>query len=124
MMAAMRAEIRRIDLTTEPATVEAWPSLDWLESPSPSTFNVETPENVAPRGRGGLWDAMAQAVQRARQAPLTDGADIDADMVTLAVDAPHLAYLARVAAGAAHADDDASSADVIALDDARSRDLR
>ena len=117
----MRAEIRRIDLTTDPATVEAWPSLDWLAAPA--TFDVSVPENIAPRGRSGLWDAMAQAVQRAREASLTDGGGLDADVVTLAVDAPHLAYLARVAAGAADVDDDAPGAEVIALDDARPRDL-
>jgi hypothetical protein len=118
----MRAEIRRIDLTTDPATVEAWPSLDWLASPS--SFHLETPQPVAPRGRSGLWDAMAHAVQRAREASVTDGTDLDADVVSLAVDAPHLAYLARVAAGAALTDDDAPNAEVIALDDARSRDAR
>ena len=113
----MRAEIRRIDLTTDPATVEAWPSIDWLASPS--RFDVSAPQNPAPRGRSGLWDAMAHAVQRAREASRTAGGDLDADRVTLAVDAPHLAYLARVAAGAADAADEAPSAAVIPVDDAR-----
>jgi hypothetical protein len=117
----MQAEIRRIDLTTDPATVVAWPSIDWLAR---STFDVSVPDHVAPRGRGGLWDAMAQAVQRAREASLTDGGGLEADGFALAADAPHLAYLARVAAGAAETDDDAPGADVIALDDTRPRDPR
>ncbi len=120
----MRAEIRRIDLTTEPATVEAWPSVDWLATPSPLESDAEAASApyVGPHGRSGLWDAMAQAVQRAREASLGEGDDLDADVVTLAVDAPHLAYLARVAAGAAQADDDAPSAEVIPFGEARPRD--
>jgi len=120
---AMQAEIRRIDLTTEPATVDAWPSIDWLASTAGS-FGATASEHVAPRGRGGLWDAMAKAVQRAREASVSDEVGMDAEVVTLTVDAPHLAYLARVAAGAAHADVDGPGAEVIALDDARFRDVR
>jgi len=119
----MQAEIRRIDLTTEPATVDAWPVNDWLASATGS-FGAIAADHVAPRGRGGLWDAMAKAVQRAREASVSEEADMDADVVTLALDAPHLAYLARVAAGAAHADVDGPGAEVIALDDARFRDPR
>jgi hypothetical protein len=119
----MRAEIRRIDLTTEPVSFEAWPSLDWLASPSPIADEVKAPY-VGPRGRGGLWEAMANAVQRAREASVSDDGEADAEVVTLSVDAPHLAYLARVASGGARGHDDARGADVIALDDVRSRDQR
>lgn len=90
----MRAEIRRIDLTTQPVTVEAWPSLDWLSAPP-----VDAAATSGPKGRGGLWDAMAHAVQRAREASTAP------DNASPAADAPHLAYLARVAAGARAASD-------------------
>jgi hypothetical protein len=111
----MHAEIRRIDLTTDPATFEMWPSLDWL------SHEPEVP--TGPRGRGGLWDAMAQAVQRAREASVDveTGAG-DADVIPLATDTPHLAYLARVAGGSRSGCDDGRPAEVISLDDLRPRD--
>lgn len=93
----MRASIRRIDLTQEPARVEAWPSLDWL-----SGEVIAAPRT--PRGRGGLWTAMASAVARAREASCpTPVAELrveeHAQVIDLAREAPHLAYLERVAAG-------------------------
>jgi hypothetical protein len=81
----MRAEIRRIDLTTEPVTFEAGRLLDLVAAPA------------APRGRSGLWDAMAHAVQRAREASFEQAGE-DAEVLAPPLDSPHLAYLARVAA--------------------------
>ena len=125
----MRASIRRIDLTQQPAKVDVWPSMDWLsgdvEEPTPA---------VGPRGRGGLWTAMANAVARARQAAPAEsandlfavGADLrsePAEVIDLAVQAPHLAYLARVAAGVEGTlgDDGSYEADVIVFDGPRPR---
>ena len=120
----MRASIRRIDLTQTPATVEAWPSIDWLSQEPDST--TDTPP-AGPRGRGGLWAAMASAVARAREASAS-GTDADApdaaaepaEVIDLVAEAPHLAYLARVACTSEREDDDV--ADVIDFDAAR--DLR
>jgi len=115
----MRASVRRIDLTTDPAGVEFWPSLDWLAG------DVEP--TTGPQGRGGLWEAMAQAVQRVREVSLATTDDrTDAQVIEFAPDAPHLAYLARVA-GSADGDDDRNhlpGADVIAMVDLRSRESR
>jgi len=123
----MRASIRRIDLTQQPAGVDVWPSVDWLAG------DVEADDNQArrvagPRGRGGLWAAMASAVARAREASTadTDPEELEdlgtmdepyptAEVIDLAVEAPHLAYLARVAAGT----DDGFEADVIVFDPPR-----
>jgi len=122
----MRASIRRIDLTQDPAKVDVWPSMDWLsgdEQPTPL---------VGPRGRGGLWTAMANAVARARQASPAEsandlfavGADLRAEsgqVIDLAVQAPHLAYLARVAAGAERSSEGDGDAEVIVFDGPRPR---
>ncbi|HVN52591.1 MAG TPA: hypothetical protein VMT43_14240 [Acidimicrobiales bacterium] len=123
----MRASIRRIDLTQSPATVEAWPSIDWLSQEPDSATG--SPAN-GPRGRGGLWAAMASAVARAREAstsgtPQGDPATVEvapepAEVIDLVAEAPHLAYLARVACSSEREDDDV--ADVIDFDTAR--DLR
>ena len=129
----MRASVRRIDLTTDPAGVEFWPSLDWLAddgSLNPSTA-VSTPRpGHAPQGRSGLWDAMAQAVQRVREVSLANAGDrdhgSDAQVIEFAPDAPHLAYLARVACSI-DGDDDRNhlpGADVIAMVDLRAREDR
>ena len=132
----MRASIRRIDLTQSPAVVDAWPSVDWL-SPEPDSDGVAP--LTRPRGRGGLWAAMASAVARAREASTSgDGgvgaahADQSADpagqtagpaeVIDLVAEAPHLAYLARVACGSDRDDDEV--ADVIDFDANRARDLR
>jgi hypothetical protein len=125
----MRASIRRIDLTQQPARVDAWPSMDWL-----SGDVAEPVPAVGPRGRGGLWTAMANAVARARQASPADSANdlfaVGADLrpeptqvIDLAVQAPHLAYLARVAAGieGTLGDDGTYEADVIVFDGPRPR---
>ncbi len=128
----MRASIRRIDLTQQPAEVDVWPSMDWLSAdvsePSPA---------VGPRGRGGLWTAMANAVARARQAapadsatdlfaedrsqPVADLRSEPAEVIDLARQAPHLAYLARVAAGVEGTlgEDGTYEADVIVFDGPR-----
>ena len=123
----MRASIRRIDLTQSPAAVEAWPSIDWLTQEPDSTTDVPL---TGPRGRGGLWAAMASAVARAREASTsgTEAGDLTetpataepAEVIDLVAEAPHLAYLARVACNAEREDDDV--ADVIDFDTAR--DLR
>ncbi len=116
----MRASIRRIDLTEHPAKVEAWPSMDWLSG------EIADPGPRTPRGRGGLWTAMASAVARAREAsgptPVTDLREpAGAQVIDLAVEAPHLAYLARVAAGTPGqvGDDGSYEADVIVFDSPR-----
>ena len=88
---------------------------------------------AGPHGRSGLWDAMASAVQRARESSLgnamdddhqteVDAADFDAEIIEMTVDTPHLAYLARVACSNGTGRDDLPGADVIALVDARTRD--
>jgi hypothetical protein len=134
----MRPTVRRIDLTQTPTTFEVWPSLDWLE---PTTVEATASETVpfetarprstqvgGPHGRSGLWDAMASAVQRARESSLGEVAtddqhDLgDAEVIEMAVATPHLAYLARVACGDPGGRDDLPGADVIALVDARARD--
>jgi hypothetical protein len=119
----MRASIRRIDLTQAPAAVDAWPAVDWL---NPESTSETTPS--APRGRGGLWAAMANAVARAREAssstdePFAADADVEsAEVIDLVAEAPHLAYLARVACSS---DLDDEVADVIDFDASRARDLR
>jgi hypothetical protein len=119
----MRARIRRIDLTRSPVTYELWPSVDWLAPPAPP---------VAPRGRGGLWDAMANAVAIAVEqstGAAHDNEDAeDAEVIELARQAPHLAYLARVAASQSPADEfddtfnDAFEAEIIALRTVDARD--
>jgi len=124
----MRASVRRIDLTTEPAGVEFWPSLDWLAGDPTSPDLIGDPGRpTGPQGRSGLWDAMAQAVQRVREVSLaTAGEGADAQVIEFAPDAPHLAYLARVACSADGGDDrpELPGADVIALVDLRARDAR
>jgi len=124
----MRASVRRIDLTTEPAGVEFWPSLDWLAGDPTSPDLIGDPAHPAgPQGRGGLWDAMAQAVQRVREVSLaTAGEGPDAQVIEFAPDAPHLAYLARVAGSVEGGDEnlDLPGADVIAMVDLRARDPR
>jgi hypothetical protein len=93
----MRASIRRIDLTQQPARVDLWPSTEWLSA----DIGLTKPAPVGPQGRGGLWVAMARAVARAREASMTtswpDGSTAEA--LALADPAPHLVYLARVAGG-------------------------
>ena len=135
MMWLMRASIRRIDLTKSPAEVDVWPSIDWLSTDSEADAGEVSPL-TGPRGRGGLWEAMASAVARAREASTvaeqTDGGvsasrgsaargggDGQAEVIDLVVEAPHLAYLARVAC-----DVDRDDADVIVFGEPRSRDLR
>jgi hypothetical protein len=87
---------------------------------------------AGPHGRSGLWDAMANAVQRARESSLGSAMDddldtalehagIDAEIIEMTVDTPHLAYLARVACSNGTGRDDLPGADVIALVDARTR---
>ncbi len=84
---------------------------------------------TGPHGRGGLWAAMASAVARAReastgtanQADRGDGSD-QAEVIDLVAEAPHLAYLARVACNADRSEDEL--ADVIDFDELRARDLR
>ncbi len=132
----MRPTVRRIDLTQTPTAVEVWPSLDWLEPTDEAPARRSSlPFDEAPRaaspfggphGRSGLWDAMASAVQRARQSSLgdtltdDDQADLeDAAIIEMTVDTPHLAYLARVACSNGTGRDDLPGADVIALVDAR-----
>lgn len=140
----MRPTVRRIDLTQTPTAVEVWPTLDWLE-PVPGAdrsdaadravaFDAEHRSSMVrgPRGRSGLWDAMASAVQRARECS-SSGAFADdeqaegqreqgdAEIIEMTVDTPHLAYLARVACGNGTGRDDLPGADVIALVDARTR---
>ena len=71
---------RPSDASTSPQTptaVEVWPSLDWLEPTAGRRDAVRaTSRSVAlavgrgPHGRSGLWDAMASAVQRARESSL------------------------------------------------------
>jgi hypothetical protein len=125
----MRASVRRIDLTTDPAGVEFWPTLDWLAGNGPAeAADPASPERaIGPQGRGGLWEAMAQAVQRVREVSLaTSDEQADAQVIEFAPDAPHLAYLARVACSA-DGDDDRShlpGADVIAMVDLRAREGR
>jgi hypothetical protein len=115
----MRATVRRIDLTSDQAVVEMWPSLDWM-SQDPAADQ----RPAGPHGRGGLWDAMAKAVQRVREVSLTDGPDgRGAEIITLAPDAPHLAYLARVGSSD-RAGGSLPGADVIALVDRRARQAR
>jgi len=92
----MRASIRRIDLTQQPARVDLWPSTEWLSA----DMGLTEPTPVGPQGRGGLWVAMARAVARAREASMTDPwSETGPEMADLGAPAPHLAYLARVAAG-------------------------
>jgi hypothetical protein len=117
----MRASVRRIDLTTDPAGVEFWPSLDWLADDAPAVDSF-----TGPHGRTGLWDAMAQAVQRVREVSLANANGGDAQIIEFAPDAPHLAYLARVACST-DGDDDRNhlpGADVIAMVDLRAREGR
>jgi len=118
----MKATVRRIDLTQDPAEVEVWPSLDWLAEQHVANEGV-----TGPQGRSGLWDAMAQAVQRVREVSLA-GADelADADVIGLATDTPHLAYLARVASGGETVDgsDELPGAEVISILDSRARQTR
>ena len=120
----MRASIRRIDLTQSPAAVDAWPAVDWLNPESTESTSETVPS--APRGRGGLWAAMASAVARAREASGSAdesiGNDVEsAEVIDLVAEAPHLAYLARVACSS---DLDDEVADVIDFDASRARDLR
>ncbi|MGZ4707108.1 MAG: hypothetical protein ACXWBN_00030 [Acidimicrobiales bacterium] len=139
----MRPTVRRIDLTQTPTAVEVWPSLDWLEpTGAPRARRRPLPLDAAPtavpsvggpHGRSGLWDAMASAVQRARESSLGESiadhddtgrsSDIDgADVIEMTVDTPHLAYLARVACSSGTGRDDLPGADVIAFVDARTAD--
>ena len=138
----MRPTVRRIDLTQTPTVVEVWPFLDWLEPTSRRTSAREAadctssfdavpsrPTGVAgPHGRSGLWDAMANAVQRARESSLSgvdsddQAAAEDAEIIEMTSDTPHLAYLARVACGNGTGREDLPGADVIAFVDARNRD--
>ena len=135
----MRPNVRRIDLTQTPTAVEVWPSLDWLEPTAqprpaarPAPFAAVRSRASSSRGslgRGGLWDAMANAVQRARES--SQGESISecdpwdssgADVIEMTVDTPHLAYLARVACTSDKGREDLPGADVIAFVDARMRD--
>ena len=135
----MRPNVRRIDLTQTPTTVEVWPSLDWLDAVSDRRRRADVVELAdaprrssafaGPRGRSGLWDAMANAVQRARESSLGDGDrdEIDdpqgsADVIEMTVDTPHLAYLARVACSGPRMRRDLPGADIIAFVDGRARD--
>jgi len=136
----MRPNVRRIDLTQTPTAVEVWPSLDWLELASDRARSADVigfadaPRRSstvgAPHGRSGLWDAMANAVQRARESSLGEaGHGLDdgddergADVIEMTVDTPHLAYLARVACSGARSRDDLPGAEIIALVDGRTRD--
>ena len=138
----MRPTVRRIDLTQTPTVVEVWPSLDWLEPSTgrratrhaadrATTFDgmrSRTTRTAGPHGRSGLWDAMANAVQRARESSVT-GVDADeraeaedAEIFEMTRDTPHLAYLARVASSNGTGRDDLPGADVIAFVDSRTRD--
>ncbi len=138
----MRPTVRRIDLTQTPTAVEVWPSLDWLDpstgrraareladrSPLFDGVRSRTSRVAGPHGRSGLWDAMANAVQRARESSLS-GLDADewteaedAEIIEMSRDTPHLAYLARVACSRGTGRDDLPGADVIAFVDARTRD--
>jgi hypothetical protein len=127
----MRASIRRIDLTQFPTAVDVWPSIDWMcadhSDTEPGEASMEAERLVGPRGRAGLWAAMASAVARAREAstapvqPTGTTSSHQAKVIDLAVEAPHLAYLARVACDADH--EDAADADVIVFDDYRARDI-
>jgi hypothetical protein len=135
----MRASIRRIDLTQSPTAVDVWPSIDWMcadhSEPKPGEMTMEAERLAGPRGRAGLWSAMASAVARAREASTgsssasTTSANCamsaapkrEAKVIDLAVEAPHLAYLARVARDADH--EDAADADVIVFEDYRTRDI-
>ncbi len=132
MMACMRASIRRIDLTQSPATVDVWPSMNWMRAddlePDPGVESMEPQKVCGPRGPNGLWSAMASAVALAREASapsleVADGAsddqapDRDAKIIDLAAEAPHLAYLARVACDADH--EDAADAEVIVFENYR-----
>ena len=116
----MQASVRRIDLTTDPVGVEFWPALDWLAGDEART--------TGPQGPSGLWDAMANAVQRVREVSSGGGSSggADAQILEFAPDAPHLAYLARVACST-DGDDDRNhlpGADVIAMVDLRAREAR
>jgi hypothetical protein len=114
----MRASVRRIDLTTDPVGVEFWPSFDW-----PTDDDARA---MGPHGPSGPWDAMANAVQRVREVSLANDGGADAEILAFAPDAPHLAYLARLACSA-DGDDDRNhlpGADVIALVDLRAREAR
>jgi hypothetical protein len=140
----MRPTVRRIDLTQSPTAVEVWPSLDWLEPTGEAaprrrsvTFGSapsSAPTLRGPQGRSGLWDAMANAVQRARESSRTDSGlgcdDLDpfdelegdgAEILEMTVDTPHLAYLARVACRNTTRDN-LPGADIIALVDNRRAD--
>ena len=130
----MRPTVRRIDLTQIPTAVEVWPSLDWLEPTSGSGVHPAAATGAPHRlpattfrgGRSGLWDAMASAVQRARESSLHES-DLDdghqgAEVIEMTVDTPHLAYLARVACRDVSRRDDLPGADVIALVDSRRAD--
>jgi hypothetical protein len=120
----MRPTVRRIDLTQTPTTVEVWPSLDWLE-PTAATAPRPPVFGASPRRRTGLWDAMASAVQRARESSLGDAGptgddrpDPCGDVIEMTHATPHLAYLARVACGDPTRRNDVPGADVIAFVDA------
>jgi hypothetical protein len=132
MMTSMRASIRRIDLTQSPATVAVWPSINWMCAdhlePEPGAASMEPQKLSGPRGPNGLWSAMASAVALAREAstpsrehstPPREVADStkDAKVIDLASEAPHLAYLARVACDADH--EDAADAEVIVFENYR-----
>ena len=97
-----------------------WPSLDWLAERQQRSEDSSS----GPRGRTGLWDAMAQAVQRARQVslatsrgPVAGEPTTHAEVIELTVESPHLAYLARISSSADGGRDDLPGADVIALVD-------
>ena len=115
----MRATVRRIDLTQDPAEFEVWPSLDWLAEQQDADDRF-----AGPKGRSGLWDAMAQAVQRVREVSLAGADDLaDAEVLGFASNAPHLAYLARVASTCGGRDDNEAlpGAEVISMVDSRAR---
>ena len=132
----MRASVRRIDLTTDPAGVELWPSLDWLANECTPTVASSSAARLAhpsgPAGRPGLWAAMAQAVERVREVSLAgpdDGLDrptTDAQVIEFAPDAPHLTYLARVACSWDDGDEPTAlpGAEVIAFVDLQAREAR
>ena len=108
--ACMRASIRRIDLTQQPAEVEAWPSMDWL---SGEVGRSELPRRGRPGTRGTVGGdgqgrveprriaggLVASRTTRPRSWPSSTTQFAGAEVIDLVVEAPHLAYLARVAAG-------------------------
>jgi hypothetical protein len=96
----MQPSISRIDLTQSPASIDAWPSIDWLTDDADGGRESEpaTADRVpGPHGRGGLWAAMANAVARAREASTATARSHSGEVIDLVAEAPHLAYLARVA---------------------------